>query len=89
VICRNFSNKNWGAFVKFNHILYLIFKVNNLYTNNYMKNKKIKTVKHYFKIISRIENIRKKNNKNWMDILRTAFKYAPKNTAKIMFKNLQ
>jgi len=51
-----------------------------------MKNKKKKTIKHYFKIISRIENIRKKNNKNWMDILRTAFKYAPKNTAKIMFK---
>ena len=36
------------------------------------------------KIIDEIENIRKKNNTNWMDILRVAFKYSPKETAKIM-----
>lgn len=47
-----------------------------------MKNTKIKN--KYLKIISEIENIRKKNNKNWMDILRTSFTYAPKKTAKIM-----
>jgi hypothetical protein len=51
-----------------------------------MKNKKKKTINHYLKIISRIESVRKNNNKNWMDILRTAFAYAPKKTAKIMFK---
>ena len=29
--------------------------------------------KNYLKIISEIEKVRKKNNKNWMDILRVAF----------------
>ena len=47
--------------------------------------KKIK-VKNYLKIISQIENIRKKNNVNWMDILRIALKNEPKATAKVMSK---
>lgn len=51
-----------------------------------MKNYKIKTTNHYLRIISQIENVRKNNNKNWMDILRTAFIYAPKKTAMIMAK---
>ena len=38
----------------------------------------------YIKIINKIEQVRKKNNKNWMDILRVAFTHAPKETAKIM-----
>jgi hypothetical protein len=38
------------------------------------------------KIISQIENVRKKNNRNWMNLLRIAFKYAPKETAKVMKK---
>ena len=42
--------------------------------------------KNYLKIISQIENIRKKNNVNWMNILRIAFKYNSKATAKIMSK---
>jgi len=33
--------------------------------------------KNYEKIIRKIENTRKKNNKNWMDILRLAFKSSP------------
>ena len=33
--------------------------------------------KNYKKIIRKIENTRKKNNKNWMDILRLAFKNSP------------
>ena len=41
---------------------------------------------NYLKIISQIENIRKKNNVNWMDILRIAFKNNPQATAKVMFK---
>ena len=49
-----------------------------------MKKKKIS--KNYLKIISQIENIRKKNNINWMDILRIAFKDNPKEAAKIMSK---
>ena len=42
-----------------------------------MKNKKLK-------IIDQIENTRKKNNKNWMDILRIAFEKAPEETSLII-----
>ena len=38
------------------------------------------------KIIDKIENIRKKNNTNWMDLLRVSFKTNPVKTAKIMSK---
>ena len=48
--------------------------------------KKRKKEKNYLKIISRIENIRKKNNVNWMNILRIAFKNNPKATASVMSK---
>ena len=51
-----------------------------------MKNKKNKSVNYYLRIITEIERVRKNNNKNWMDILRTAFAHAPKKTAKIMSK---
>jgi len=37
-------------------------------------------------IIDEIEKIRSKNNVNWMDILRLAFKYAPTEARKIMSK---
>ena len=43
-------------------------------------------IKKYQKIINQIEKIRGKNNSNWMNILRLAFKYDPKNAAKIMSK---
>ena len=33
-------------------------------------------------IIQQIENIRKKNNTNWMKILKIAFKHDPKNASK-------
>jgi hypothetical protein len=39
---------------------------------------------YYQKIINEIEKIRSKNNKNWMNIMRLAFKNSPKGTAKIM-----
>jgi hypothetical protein len=42
--------------------------------------------KNYLQIISKIEKIRKNNNANWMNILRVAFKFSPKATAKIMSK---
>ena len=42
--------------------------------------------KNYLLIIKKIENIRKKNNVNWMNILRLAFKNSPKESAKIMAK---
>jgi predicted metallopeptidase len=48
--------------------------------------KKVNKSKNYLKIISQIENIRKKNNVNWMNILRIAFKYNPKATSRVMCK---
>jgi len=38
-------------------------------------------------IIDDIQNIRKKNNVNWMDILRIAFKHAPEE-AREVFKRI-
>lgn len=35
-------------------------------------------------IIDAVEAVRTKNNKNWMDILRVAFKYAPKEARPIL-----
>lgn len=43
-----------------------------------------KNKKNYLKIISQIESVRKKNNTNWMDILRIAFESNPKKAAKVM-----
>ena len=36
------------------------------------------------KLIDQIQKIRSKNNINWMDMLRLAFKHDPKNASKIM-----
>ena len=38
----------------------------------------------YLKIIRKIENTRKTNNINWMDILRIAFRTSPTEAKKIM-----
>ena len=40
--------------------------------------------KKYNKIIDKIEKARKKNNKNWMDILRLAFKSSPREASAIL-----
>tara|TARA_B110001450_G_scaffold248916_1_gene265651 strand:+ start:174 stop:362 length:189 start_codon:yes stop_codon:yes gene_type:complete len=40
----------------------------------------------YLKIINKIEKIRSKNNVNWMNILRLAFKLDPNSAKKIMKK---
>ena len=40
----------------------------------------------YKKIISKIQKIRSKNNINWMDILRLAFKHDPKGASRILKK---
>jgi hypothetical protein len=37
-------------------------------------------------IINDIENIRSKNNVNWMDILRLSFRFAPKEARKLISK---
>jgi len=40
--------------------------------------------KNYSQIINQIQLLRKKNNINWMDILRLAMKHAPHETKKIL-----
>ena len=42
---------------------------------------------NYDKIFDQIEKIRSKNNKNWIDVLRLAFKHSPKEAKKI-FKQI-
>jgi|TARA_B100000768_G_C11062884_1_gene283247 hypothetical protein len=44
----------------------------------------MKKKSNHLSVISKIENVRKKNNKNWMDILRIAFRYAPNEAAKVL-----
>ena len=38
------------------------------------------------KLINQIQNVRSKNNKYWMDVLRLAFKYAPNKASELMKK---
>ena len=42
--------------------------------------------KNYNKIINQIQKIRSKNNVNWMNILKLAFKLDPQSATKIMRK---
>lgn len=54
-----------------------------------MKNNiKNKQIKKYLSIIKQIEKVRAKNNKNWMDLYRVAFKVAPQESVKIIKKIL-
>ena len=43
-----------------------------------------KKLKYYLNIIDKIENHRKVNNKNWMDVLRLSFELNPEKTSKIV-----
>ena len=38
------------------------------------------------KLIDQIQNVRSKNNKYWMDVLRLAFKFAPDKASSLMKK---
>ena len=42
---------------------------------------------HYLKIIDEIEQVRTRNNVNWMDVLRLAFRHAP-NEARALAKKI-
>ena len=44
----------------------------------------MKINKKYEKIFNNIEKVRSKNNKNWIDILRLAFKHSPNEAKKIL-----
>ena len=43
-------------------------------------------MKKYKSIVNLIEKTRSKNNKNWMDLLRIALKYSPKEASKVLKK---
>ena len=45
-----------------------------------------KKTQDYLKIIDEIERVRTRNNVNWMDILRVAFRHAPDEARVIMGK---
>ena len=45
-----------------------------------------KKINKYLKTIDKIENARKQNNVNWMDILRIAIIHAPEKTISLMKK---
>lgn len=61
---------------------FVIFKTHKkiVYLRHVMKKK------NYKNIIKKIENVRKKNNKNWMDILRLAFENSPNEASKIFLE---
>jgi hypothetical protein len=41
---------------------------------------------HYLKIIDEVERVRTRNNVNWMDVLRLAFRHAPEEARDLMKK---
>ena len=49
--------------------------------------KKKQNFEYYDNLINKIQNTRKKNNKNWMDLMKIAFKYKPDET-KIVVKKI-
>lgn len=84
-------SKNFKSIVKKNNnaskllflkVGYSIYKKEK----NFLHMKKKTTA---IKIINQIESIRKKNNTNWMDLLRIAYKKSPKESAVIMSRIYQ
>ena len=43
-----------------------------------------KKTTYYLKVINQIEKVRKKNNKNWMDVLKIEFKHAPNESSNVL-----
>ena len=41
---------------------------------------------HYLRIIDEVERVRTRNNVNWMDVLRLAFRYAPDEARELIKK---
>ena len=74
--------KNLTSFYFFKKKGYSISKI----TKKSYFMKKLNNHKKYLKIIDQISNVRKKNNNNWMDILKIAFKNSPEESSKIMKK---
>lgn len=49
-----------------------------------MNKKNQNQIDYYLSIIDEIEKVRTRNNVNWMDILRLAFKHAPEEARELM-----
>jgi len=45
-----------------------------------------KKIDDYLKLIDQIEVVRSKNNVNWMDILRIAFRHCPEEAKEVLLK---
>ena len=52
-------------------------------------NNKNKSIKKYLALIKKIEFVRSRNNKNWMDLYRLAFEVAPERSIEIIKKILK
>ena len=72
------NNKSINFFKK---NLYRIYKKKKY---SFIMKKNLSNQKKYLDTINKIEIIRKKNNTNWMDILKVAFTHSPEESAKIM-----
>lgn len=44
----------------------------------------VKKIKNYNDILNKIEKVRGKNNKTWMNIVKIALKHSPKETIKVI-----
>ena len=73
-------------YIKYGELKYYYLLSNHLNHDRISNMSKIVDHKKYQKLIDQIESIRTKNNSNWMDLLRIAFKHSPKEAAKVMSK---
>ncbi len=86
------SNEHVYSFVLRNNLQSIaLFKSTNYniykyYKKYFLMKKKIIRSSKYIKIINKIEKVRKKNNSNWMNILKIAFRHDPISTGKEMAK---
>ena len=80
----SFKSFQKAGYIKFSQLKYYYLLSNHINHDRIFKMSKIDNQKKYQKIIDKIESLRSKNNNNWMDILRVAFKHSPKEAAKIM-----
>ena len=89
IIDKKFENKTIiSEIVKKNLSSFYFFKKNGYIKFRATKKsffmRKTNNYKKYLKVINQISAVRKKNNNNWMDILKIAFKASPKESAEIM-----
>jgi len=80
------NNKNSQSYKLFNKLNYFPVKKQGKISYFVKILGDRKKIDKYFKVINNIEQARKKNNVNWMDILRISFKSSPTKSAEIFKK---